>query len=100
MCGEHAFSFFLSIHSGIEIFFFQGDSGGGLICNNQLAGIVSFGMGCASKLYPGVYTDVSQYRDFIKVAIESDVVRLPPPSRKLICLVLCLMYFLNHINSG
>ena len=44
----------------------QGDSGGGLICRDQLAGIVSFGHGCALPGYPGVYTEVYYYRDWIK----------------------------------
>jgi trypsin len=38
-----------------------GDSGGGLICSDQIAGIVSFGFGCGRPRFPGVYTDVSQY---------------------------------------
>ena len=36
----------------------QGDSGSGLICNQNLAGVVSFGYGCALPDFPGVYTDV------------------------------------------
>lgn len=30
-----------------------GDSGGGLICNGQIAGIVSFGFGCGRRNFPG-----------------------------------------------
>lgn len=48
----------------------QGDSGGGLVCNNKVAGIVSFGNGCANKHFPGVYTDVSAYDDFITFSID------------------------------
>ncbi|XP_026479553.1 coagulation factor IX-like [Ctenocephalides felis] len=47
----------------------QGDSGGPLICNDKLAGIVSFGKGCA--VYPGIYTDVSHYISWIKKAQNS-----------------------------
>ncbi|XP_037908341.1 transmembrane protease serine 9-like isoform X2 [Hermetia illucens] len=36
-----------------------GDSGGPLICDNKLAGIVSFGIGCARKGTYGVYSDVA-----------------------------------------
>ncbi|XP_020804973.1 trypsin eta isoform X2 [Drosophila serrata] len=43
----------------------QGDSGGPLNCNNQLAGIVSYGTGCALAGYPGVYTNVSYYNSWI-----------------------------------
>lgn len=42
----------------------QGDSGGPLICHNQLAGIVSWGIECASSKYPGVYTDLWKYNNF------------------------------------
>ncbi|GLV42088.1 uncharacterized protein CBL_04953 [Carabus blaptoides fortunei] len=47
----------------------QGDSGGPLICNNRLAGIVSFGVGCAQATFPGVYTKVSAYTTWIQKQI-------------------------------
>ncbi|XP_070075015.1 trypsin eta isoform X2 [Drosophila takahashii] len=43
----------------------QGDSGGPMSCNGKLAGIVSYGAGCAQAGYPGVYTNVSYYNDWI-----------------------------------
>lgn len=43
-----------------------GDSGGPLVCNNVLVGIVSFGNECAQPNYPGVYTKVAAYQDFIQ----------------------------------
>ncbi|XP_044744027.1 transmembrane protease serine 9-like [Chrysoperla carnea] len=43
-----------------------GDSGGPLICDNQLTGIVSFGLSCAKWLRPGVYTDVTRFIDWIE----------------------------------
>ena len=47
----------------------QGDSGGPLTCNDiygkYLCGIVSFGVGCGQRDYPGVYTDVSKYLGWI-----------------------------------
>ncbi|XP_064538009.1 trypsin beta-like [Drosophila montana] len=43
----------------------QGDSGGPLVVDNQLVGIVSWGIGCARKGHPGVYTDIAYYRKWI-----------------------------------
>ncbi|ALC42239.1 CG13430 [Drosophila busckii] len=46
-----------------------GDSGGPLVTNVEghfkLLGIVSWGLGCASAQYPGVYTQVSAYGDWL-----------------------------------
>jgi secreted trypsin-like serine protease len=47
----------------------QGDSGGPLIVNTgsgvQQVGIVSFGFGCAEAGFPGVFTRVSEFKDWI-----------------------------------
>ncbi|XP_024292799.2 tryptase-2 [Oncorhynchus tshawytscha] len=56
----------------------QGDSGGPLVCGSSgefvQVGIVSFGNtnGCAFKGFPGVYTRVKRYMDFINETITSD----------------------------
>lgn len=48
----------------------QGDSGGPLVAANgnqwQQVGVVSFGFGCASAKYPGVYARVSEFVDWIE----------------------------------
>nr|XP_014986607.2 serine protease 44-like isoform X1 [Macaca mulatta] len=47
----------------------QGDSGGPLVCELNgtwfQVGIVSWGIGCSNKGYPGVYTEVSFYKKWI-----------------------------------
>lgn len=43
----------------------QGDSGGPLVAENQLVGIVSFGVGCGRPNYPGVYANVYNLEPWI-----------------------------------
>ena len=48
-----------------------GDSGGPLTIGGRLAGIISFGIGCAKPEYPGVYTEVAKVRKWIMSKIKS-----------------------------
>jgi len=53
----------------------QGDSGGPMACKDSsgetvIAGVVSYGLKCATPGVPGVYTRVSAYTDWIKQVIQ------------------------------
>jgi len=59
-----------------ECLWIQGDSGGPMVSKKDSlwiqSGIVSFGKGCALPKYPGVYTRVSQYQNWIKSYMGSN----------------------------
>lgn len=53
----------------------QGDSGGPMVCQEdggvwKVAGIVSWGYGCAAHFTPGVYTNVAFYREWIDTVMQ------------------------------
>ncbi|XP_077104358.1 trypsin-2 [Siphateles boraxobius] len=50
----------------------QGDSGGPVVCKRKLKGVVSWGNGCAKPGFPGVYTEVCRYTDWIKSIIANN----------------------------
>lgn len=53
------------IKSLLKSFSFQSDSGGPLVYNSVLHGIVSWGKNCADGEHPGVYTSVAYFRHFV-----------------------------------
>lgn len=48
----------------------QEDTGGPLEVDNELVGMVSWGRGCGRQGYPGVYTNVPFYKDWINKTIN------------------------------
>ena len=57
-----------------SIYFNKGDSGGSIFVQDKVnttqkyvaVGIVSYGVGCALPYYPGIYTRISYYLDWIQ----------------------------------
>lgn len=61
----------------------QGDTGGGLICDNLLTGVVAHINGCGVANFPTIYTEVAVYNAWINWAINfnggHDIVPTPTP---------------------
>lgn len=46
-------------------FLFQGDSGGPVVVNGTVVGLVSWSEGCARPGIPGVHANVAAFRSYI-----------------------------------
>ncbi|XP_016843706.1 trypsin-2-like [Nasonia vitripennis] len=68
----------------------QGDSGGPGVINGELAGVVSAGQDCGSTYYPGIYTTVYNYLNWIAQHTRTPTVRLTsrPTTAKLTSIVI------------
>ncbi|KAH8324035.1 hypothetical protein KR074_008614 [Drosophila pseudoananassae] len=71
----------------------EGDSGGPLICDGRVYGIVSFGSGCGEPHFPGIYTDVYMFLKWIdkNLSLPNTV---PIPFQ-----ILGLVFLLVYVNS-
>ncbi|MFI1733825.1 S1 family serine peptidase [Streptomyces acidicola] len=49
----------------------QGDSGGPLMIGGVLAGITSWGYGCADARYPGIYTRLTTFSNLVAAQVQS-----------------------------
>lgn len=49
-----------------------GDSGAPLVCDGLVVGLSSWGIGCADKRYPGVYTSIPDVKDWVEQVVRSD----------------------------
>ncbi|CAH1781863.1 unnamed protein product [Owenia fusiformis] len=77
-----------SIAGGIDTC--QGDSGGPLVTQMshnsslwQLSGVISWGIGCGDPSYPGVYTDVILFNNWIKGIISKPPVTDSPTTESI-----------------
>lgn len=78
----------------------QGDSGGPLICGaKEIAGIVSFGIGCALEEYASAYTDVRAYMGWIteRLARSQTSIKLQPKLYLVVWLRMVLMHFILSV---
>lgn len=56
-------TFFYVIRSSIMS---KTNTGGPMVCNGILSGVISWGFKCALPRYPGIYSDVYYFRDWIE----------------------------------
>ncbi|XP_066149361.1 trypsin 3A1-like [Euwallacea fornicatus] len=78
----------------------QGDSGGPLVQNNKLIGIVSFGMGCARKSYPGVYTNVGELASWVAQNSNYTLASASTYNLNNLCLISVILIVLHIISDN
>jgi len=83
----------------------QGDSGGPLAVESggvwQLAGVTSFGIGCAEAPYPGVYAEVSAFTTWLDAQLTAgpQVVRIAGASRYSTAIAISKAGFPDPVTS-
>lgn len=74
-----------------------GDSGGPLICDKVVVGIVSYGYNCAMPNYAAAYTDVSYYQGWVRAKLKKLIANATIESKRLKLFSSMLYYLIGMI---
>ncbi|CAB3242627.1 unnamed protein product [Arctia plantaginis] len=77
----------------------QGDSGGPLTYNGVIVGITSWGASCAHPTYPGVYTEVSKYANWINETLTKYNGSARDQAAGIIAVLMPLVFLTSVVNE-
>ncbi|CAB3232980.1 unnamed protein product [Arctia plantaginis] len=77
----------------------QGDSGGPLSYNGVIVGITSWGASCAHPTYPGVYTEVSKYANWINETLTKYNGSARDQAAGIIAVLMPLVFLTSVVNE-